>query len=50
MKQGKNPSVKQIKAMQNEGLDADVWLVYKTTAESYELVHRVTKETYSLRR
>ncbi len=40
MKQGKNPTVRQMKLMQEWRLNPENWLVVKDTPKQMEIVHR----------
>ncbi|WP_201452234.1 DUF6906 family protein [Paenibacillus sp. USDA918EY] len=45
MKNGKNPTLKQKKAIQAAGLNQENWLVYKAEPDRLHLVHRNLNRT-----
>ena len=48
MKNGKKPTVRQCKIMQDNGLDPKAWLVVKFLDDRMVIVNRETKEQLTL--
>ncbi|WP_339063592.1 DUF6906 family protein [Tepidibacillus marianensis] len=42
MKNGKKPTVKQMKLIKSSGLNTDNWLVTKNLSDALHIVHRVS--------
>ena len=50
MKNGKNPTVAQKKALKAVGLSPDNWLISKDTPESMLIVHRISGKARTVRK
>lgn len=50
MKNGKNPTVAQKKALKAAGLNPENWLISKDTPESMLIIHRVSDKARTVRK
>ena len=50
MKNGKNPTVAQKKALKAAGLNADNWLISKDTPEIMVIIHRISGNVRMVRK
>lgn len=50
MKNGKNPTVSQKKALKAAGLNPENWLISKDTPESMLIIHRVSGKARTVRK